>query len=179
MTRLLDRPAVPSLVAEATRASAQPRSLSREALQQVLLARCGAEWFAIPAAEVVRVSPVPRVHPLPHRRTESFRGVAALAGAIVPVIDLSALLGCARVPEGTVRRARMVQVGRADRSIAFEADEVPGVHSILSSSVRDLPVTVTVSTRRIGCGLVPTTHGIATLVDPARMHAEFDRAVGT
>lgn len=178
MTRLLDRPATPVAIAEATKSSSQPRTLRREAQRHVLLVRCGAEWFALNAADVVHVCSVRRVHALPHRTTPAFRGVATIAGAVIPVVNIKAILGLAEAPTTLARSPRMVQVGTSAASFAFEADEVPGVLSILLSSVRELPMTVEKAPRRIGTGLVTTTHGSVTLVDSALMLAEFSRAMG-
>ena len=91
MTRLLDRPNRPATIAESTKASAESRVLRREPQFNLLIFRCGAEWFAVPADFVVHVSKVTTVHTLPHRTNSSFRGLTALSGAVIPVIDFVGL----------------------------------------------------------------------------------------
>lgn len=177
MSRLLSRPALAATVAAATKASAQPRNLRREAQSNLLLVRCATEWFALPADCVVHVSRVAKVHMLPHRTKLGFRGMTALSGAIVPVIDLAALLGLAPTDPARARNARMVTVGTAQAPFAFEADEVPGVYAIARSAIQPLPVTVESAPGRISAGIVTTPHGSASLVDSERLFAEFRRVL--
>ncbi|MSR28487.1 MAG: chemotaxis protein CheW [Phycisphaerales bacterium] len=178
MARLLDRPAQPSHIAEATKTSAQPRASRREAQRNLLIVRCGTEWFALDAADVVHVSKVTRVHPLPHRTTKAFRGLTAISGEIVPVIDLTGLLGLTRALPTVARNPRMVQVGQRHASWAFEADEVPGVYALPAAAVRPLPLTVEQTPERITCGIVTSTHGPASLIDSVRMTEAFTKAMG-
>ena len=177
MARLLDRPATALSIAEATKASAPPRLQRREAQKNLLIVRCASEWFAIPADAVVHVSAVAKIHALPHRSKKGFRGLTAIAGAIVPVIDLPGLLDLAPAEPSQRRAPRMVQVGEVRASWAFEADDVPGVYALPASAVKALPLTVQHSPNRISCGLVTTTHGPASLVDPVRMADEFMKAI--
>lgn len=177
MSRLLSRPTNPATVAQSTKAVAQPRSLRREAQLNVLIVRCANEWFAIPAAAVVHVTRVSKVHTLPHRTATGFRGLAALSGAIVPVIDLAALLGLLPVSESLASNSRMVAVGDSHSPLVFEADDVPGVYAIAQSAVQPLPLTVDSAPRRISSGLILTPHGSASLIDPERLFAEFRSAL--
>ncbi len=178
MTRLLDRPAVPLTIAEATKSASAARAHRREEQQNLLVVRCGREWFAFPAASVIHVSKSTAVHALPHRSRRGFRGLTAIAGAIVPAIDLHALLDLPEAEPTRARNPRMVQVGEAHASWAFEADEVPGVYAVPALVVKALPLTVEYAPNRISCGLVATPHGSASLIDPARMIAEFTKALG-
>lgn len=177
MSRLLDRAASSAGVAQSTKAIAQPRSLRREAQLNVLIVRCANEWFAIPAAGVLQVTRVSKVHTLPHRTATGFRGLTAISGAIVPVIDLVALLGLAAASDSLPRNARMVAVGDSQASWAFEADDVPGVYAIAQTAMQPLPLTVLSAPRRISSGLLLTPHGTASLVDPDRLFTEFRSAL--
>lgn len=178
MMRLLDRPNLPATIAEATKASAESRVLRREPQYNLLLIRCGAEWFAIPAECVVHVSRVTTVHTLPHRTNSSFRGLTALSGAVVPVIDFLGLLRVPVAPSTLTRKPRMVTVGTTQESWAFEADDVPGVYAMPRTAVKALPLTVEHASKRISSGLLATTHGLASLVDPVRLLDEFKNAIG-
>ncbi len=177
MSRLLGRPTNPMTVAQSTKAIAPARSLRREAQFNVLIVRCANEWFALPAASVVHVSRVTKVHALPHRTSVGFRGLTALSGAVVPVIDLIALLGLRLGDESLARNARMVTVGDAHAPFAFEADDVPGVYAIAHSALQSLPLTVESAPKRISSGLLMTPHGTASLIDPERLFAEFRSAL--
>ncbi|MDA0214593.1 MAG: chemotaxis protein CheW [Planctomycetota bacterium] len=178
MTRLLDRPNRPATIAESTKASAESRVLRREPQFNLLIFRCGAEWFAVPADFVVHVSKVTTVHTLPHRTNSSFRGLTALSGAVIPVIDFVGLLGIPPAPENMLRKPRMVTVGTAQESWAFEAEDVPGVYAIPRNAVKPLPLTVEQAPRRISSGLITTVQGSTTLVDADRLIREFKNALG-
>ena len=169
MARLLDRPNLPTTVAEATKASAESRVLRREPQYNLLLFRCGSEWFAMPAEQVVHVSRVTNVHALPHRTNHAFRGLTASSGAVVPVIDFLGMLDLPLANNSLVSKPRMVTVGTVAESWAFEVDEVPGVYAMPRASVKPLPLTVEQAPRRISSGLLVTTHGPACLIDPVRL----------
>lgn len=178
MSRLLDRPNRPATIAESTKASAESRVLRREPQFNLLVFRCGAEWFAIPAEFIVHVSKVTTVHMLPHRTNNSFRGLTALSGAVVPVFDFIGLLGVPPAPETLLRKPRMLTVGNAIDSWAFVADDVPGVYAMPRNAVKPLPLTVEQSPRRISSGLISTVQGSTSLVDPERLMREFKDALG-
>ncbi|MEY4787388.1 MAG: hypothetical protein RL692_1282 [Planctomycetota bacterium] len=178
MSRLLDRPNRPATIAESTKASAESRVLRREPQFNLLVFRCGAEWFAIPAEYVVHVSKVTNVHTLPHRTNNSFRGLTALSGAVIPVFDFIGLLGVPPAAENILRKPRMLTVGTAQESWAFEADDVPGVYAMPRNAVKPLPLTVEQSPRRISSGLLSTVQGSTSLIDPERLINEFRNAIG-
>jgi len=180
MARLLDRPNMPATVAEATKASAESRILRREPQINLLLFRCGSEWFAMPAECVVHVSRVTKVHALPHRTNHAFRGLTASSGAVVPVIDLLGMLAIEAAPATATSKPRMVIVAAAkeQESWAFEADAVPGVYAMPRTAVKPLPLTVEQAPRRVTSGLLTTTHGPASLIDPVRLLSEFKNAIG-
>ncbi len=178
MKRLLDRPNAPTTIAEATKGNAESRILRREPQHNLLLMRCGSEWFAIPAECVVQVSRVTKVHALPHKTNRSFRGLTASSGAIVPVIDLLGLLGIPPAAASVERKPRMVIVGSDIEPWGFEADEVPGVFAMPRAAVKPLPLTVEQAPKRVTSGLLSTTHGPASLIDPVRLVGEFKNAIG-
>lgn len=173
MSRLLSRLTDPATVAQSTKSIAQARTLRREEQLNLLIVRCASEWFAIPASAVLHVTGVSKVHSLPHRSASGFRGLTAISGAVVPVVDLVTLLGLAAATESLARNARMVTVGDSQAPCAFEADDVPGVYAVAQSAMQPLPLTVLSAPKRVSSGLVPTPHGSASLVDPERLFAEF------
>ncbi|MSR44528.1 MAG: chemotaxis protein CheW [Phycisphaerales bacterium] len=177
ISRLLNRPVNSATVAQSTKESAQPRNLRREQLNNLLVVRCAAEWFAIPAECVVHVSRVSKVHMVPHRSALGFRGVTPLSGAVIPVVDLTALLGLTQPNQALPRNARMVTVGTAQAPWAFEADEVPGVYALPQSAIKPLPMVVEAAPRRVSSGLVHTPHGMASVIDPQRLFAMFARVL--
>jgi chemotaxis signal transduction protein len=79
--------------------------------------RVAGERFAVPAGVVARVAPMPALSPLPGARSP-FLGVTSLSDAIVPVIDLGAVLGLARSDRGG--EAMVVRHGKHTYALAVD-----------------------------------------------------------
>jgi chemotaxis signal transduction protein len=82
--------------------------------------RVAGERFALPAGAVARVAPMPRLSPLPGARSP-FLGVTSLSDAVVPVIDLSPVLGLARSDRGG---GEAVVVRHGKHTYALAVDQV-------------------------------------------------------
>jgi chemotaxis signal transduction protein len=78
--------------------------------------RVAGERLALPAGAVARVAPMPALSPLPGARPP-FLGVTSLSDAIVPVIDLGAVLGLARSGRG---EAVVVRHGKHTYALAVD-----------------------------------------------------------
>lgn len=89
-----------------------------------LVFSCGQSWYAVPAdraAEVVTFPELTRVPGAPGH----LLGVFAHRGEVIPVVDLSMLVGSA--PE-TTRRAVLVRLPKG--SLALTASKVAGVSAV-------------------------------------------------
>jgi chemotaxis signal transduction protein len=81
-----------------------------------------AEHYAVPVEHVLEAAELAHVRPVPGARPELL-GVTNLRGQILPVADLAALLGAARV-----RPPRRLLVAEARGSqVGFAVDEVSGI----------------------------------------------------
>lgn len=108
--------------------------LSAEVGQRMLLCRVGALVCAIPlenVAEVMRPLSLESVGKMP----EFVAGVSVIRGAAVPVVDLAKLLGDAR----QTRKARLVLVKMAGRSVALALDAVIGIRALQAELTKELP----------------------------------------
>lgn len=99
-----------------------------------LLCRVGTRYCALPLAcvlETMRPLPVEPLAGMP-----SFvRGVSVIRGALVPVVDASALLGSA---DGALR-GRFVTIRSGARRVALAVDEVLGIHEFPRAALQELP----------------------------------------
>jgi purine-binding chemotaxis protein CheW len=96
-----------------------------------LVFRAAIHWYAIPAVQVVNVSAPARPVRVPG--TPPFvRGVMAMAGKVVPVIALAALLGESEAHSSEVNRLVLVQDGA--RLAACEVAEVLGIEDLADDS---------------------------------------------
>ncbi len=94
----------------------------------MMLVRVGERWLGIPAhtiREVALKGAVTRVPSAPRH----VLGIASLRGAVVPVVSLDPLVGCAtpavRVPAATLPRLVVVQA--IEYEVALVVDEIRGI----------------------------------------------------
>ncbi len=108
--------------------------------------RVAGERFAVPAGAVARVAPMPALSPLPGARPP-FLGVTSLSDAIVPVIDLGAVLGLARSDRGeavVVRHGKHTYALAVDQVLrvatARNGDDTPARPLDLGAVIARLPL---------------------------------------
>lgn len=169
LTNLLDRPVSDETLAQHARDAARPREDRREELSTLLAIQIGAEWFALPAAQVIHVGPAVTVHRVPHRAKTGFRGLANVDGRIVPVADLGRLMGIETPHAPAGPASRVVLFGDADAPWACMVDAAPGMVLVADSSTEAPPVTVSEAPDSITVGLVQTEWGRASRVDVTRL----------
>ena len=178
--RLLDREAPPGYLEAWAAEVAEPAAARGDALFAATLFRLGDERFLLDGALVRDVHVPRRVHRVPGRTNDVFRGIVCLRGELHPCADLHALLGCRRVAtpaEGTAARTRMVVVGRPGERWAFEADEVVDVRRYEERAVAPPQVTVAKASVRFSDGVVALHDGPAARLDPERLLAGLARSL--
>jgi chemotaxis-related protein WspD len=147
--RLLDRPLPPGYRDEWTRHFAErpEEMLEDEEIDSVLIFRIGEEWLGLPAAICREIAEPRPVHSLPHRRSEAVRGIVNVRGELLICVALPALLGIGKpASERSAGRIavfpRMVVIGVEARHVAFEVDEVHGLHGYRAHERGAVPATV-------------------------------------
>ena len=93
--------------------------MSRKA-EGFLLVRAGNRRVGLQLSEVIEVTQLGAVHPVPSVEP-ALRGVVALQGRMVPVVNLGALLEGAACPERTETLAVVVML--EDRRLCLEIEE--------------------------------------------------------
>jgi purine-binding chemotaxis protein CheW len=97
-----------------------------------LLFRVQSRLYALPAVHVIET-----MRPLPIERLAdappAIRGLSLIRGVPTPVVSLSALL------EEDTHFSRFITIKTARGAVALTVNAVLGVHSIVASSLRDLP----------------------------------------
>lgn len=144
---LLDRPLPPGYREEWARHFARTEDDAGQAgaLRSILLFRLGAEWLGLPSELCGEVAEPCRIQSLPHRRDDTVLGLVNVRGELLVCISLARLLGVAeeegRGGQLAVFRRLMV-IGHEERRVAFEADEVHGIHLFHDSECRAVPATI-------------------------------------
>jgi chemotaxis-related protein WspD len=175
---LLARPLPPGYRAEWARHIAAPRTHGddTQAAAQVLIFRLGGEWLALPAGLVTEITEPRRSHSLPHRRDRLVRGIVNVRGELLVKVALEELLGVAPDAPGSGRGtgfARLVVIGDSpSRRVAFEADEVHGLHRCTEAELRPLPATIERAASRFTDALIDWQgHAVGRLDGPALLDA--------
>ncbi len=171
LEELMSRPLSEADIESATRDMAAPLELASRDRRSVLVFVCGGELFAIGAVDVAKVVPGGKIHRVPHRTNQVFRGVCNTDGEILLCMDLEQTLGLPRPTEEALRF--LVVVGGPRERWAFLVDRIVGVADIAEHSLRPAPVTV--GAARSGCvtALASTEDGEASLLDLGRLSGIF------
>jgi chemotaxis-related protein WspD len=158
--------------------------------QAGLVFRLGDERYLLPAACLREVHRACRVHRVPGRTHDLFRGLACLRGELVLCADLHALLGVTRTagqPGGagggpdpkreSLATARMVVIEQSGARWAFEADEVLDVRRYGERRVAAPQVTVAKAAVHFTDGLVDLGDVRAARLDTGRLFAGLARSL--
>jgi len=108
------------------------KSVSQDDVVSALLFRVQSRLYALPVAHVVET-----MRPLPIERladaSPAIKGLSLIRGVPTPVVSLASLL------EDDAHFSRFITVKTGQGPIALTVSSVLGVHTIATSSLRDLP----------------------------------------
>lgn len=129
-TRLLDRYALEQDHRESMHSEVQ---VSKVKTRSMMVFRLGEEWLGLPTRCLDEVSPLQRIHSLPHQRSRALLGVANVRGALVACLSFVELLGLdsTTTPASNARvMPRMLIVSAEGGPVVVPVDEVDGIHAI-------------------------------------------------
>lgn len=110
---------------------AQPQQEREATPLAALVFRIGAEWLALPAAQVITVAELAPVHRIPHRGGTVLRGLVNIGGQLYPCFSLAGLFGIGSARAQAAQRqvfARLLAVRLQQQDCALTVDEVYGIH---------------------------------------------------
>lgn len=181
--RLLDQPITPEELRAGTELAASPAISRGRQDVRLLLLRIGDEIAAIPAMQLRRATLAVRPTPIPHRSGGVLRGMCNIRGELVLCADLHRLLGMpprasAGPPaEGSADSRRIVVIGKADDSWAFEVDALMGVENVDRAEFRSPPVTVAFALADFTSAVADIGGRTVTILDGDRILAGFKAAL--
>jgi len=123
-----------------------------------VLFRLGEDLYAVDATFVREVHRPRRVHRVPGRTNEIFRGLVSLRGELVLCADLHVLLGADR-PARPPSTARVVRVEKDGQGWAFEVDELLDVRRYDAATLAQPQVTVSKAAVHFTDALLKLTGG--------------------
>jgi chemotaxis-related protein WspD len=158
-----------------------------------LVFRIGKEWLALPAQVLVEVTPIRRLHALPHRRGTPLAGLVNIRGQLRLCVSLHAILGLPGSPgkpaaspgadESGESPPRFLVLERREDRLAdlwvIGADDVAGVHRVHRSSLRPVPATVSQSAARCSAALFDWQDRTVAVLDEARLFEALRQAVAS
>ena len=137
----------------------------------VLIFRLANEWFALASEALIEVTPLRKVHSIPHRSNSVFTGMVNVRGQLLLCCSLHGLLGLKHLDSPIMRSTKTSDVqkdnnrtiqtsddaailaperllvtslitGRVTRRWTFPVNEVAGVHRVGKDEVREVPSTL-------------------------------------
>jgi len=173
--RLLDRPIDPGELDAGAELAALPAEARTRKAVRYLLFRLGDEVAALPAKALRRVTHTARAVPIPHRTSGVLRGVCNIRGELVLCADLHRLLGLPPRSEesAAAETRRMVVLGPAENSWAFEVDALMGVESADPTAFLAPPLTVKHAITDFTSGVTSIGDRTITVLDSDRVLAGF------
>lgn len=182
--KLLDRPLPPGYRDEWTQhfAERDEKAPEGEEIDSVLIFRIGEEWLGLPAAICREIAEPRPVHSLPHRRSEAVRGIVNVRGELLICVSLPALLGIdaafsSRSTERIAVFPRLVVTGEETRHVAFEVDEVHGLHGYRAHERSPVPATVGRSAASVVETVIPWNGRAVGCLNAGRLLDLIDRSI--
>ncbi len=189
-----DRPA-PAGYLDAWRAILEEPQETLEAdATSLLVFRIDREWLALPATVLVEVTPVRRIHALPHRGGTPLAGLVNIRGELRLCLSLHALLGLEGGPRNPLPRSsdaggeqqalpRLLVIERsgerASERWVLGVDEVAGVQRVSRPALRPVPATVCQAASRCSQALFRWRDQDVAVLDEERLFAACRQAVAT
>ena len=160
----------------------------------VLIFRLANEWFAFASESLTEVTPLRKVHTIPHRSNSVFTGMVNVRGQLLLCCSLHGLLGLQQLASPIMKatrntdlekdRSRTIQTtddaailaperllvtslitGRVTRRWTFPVNEVAGVHRVGKEEVREVPSTLGKPGQRFSSALFSWNPRTVSLLD--------------
>ena len=160
----------------------------------VLVFRLADEWFSLAAESLTEVTPLRKIHTIPHRSNSVFAGMVNVRGQLLLCCSLHGLLGLRQIDPLVLKQRktldqksddnRSIQLSddaailaperllvtslttsRVTRRWTFPVNEVAGVHRISEEELRDVPSTVGKPGQRFSSALFSWNSRTVSLLD--------------
>ena len=160
----------------------------------VLIFRLADEWFSLTAESLTEVTPLRKIHTVPHRSNSVFAGMVNVRGQLLLCCSLHGLLGLRQMDPQILKLKktsdlkdndnRSIQpsddaailaperllvasltTGRVTRRWTFPVNEVAGVHRIGNEELREVPSTLGKPGQRLSSALFSWNSRTVSLLD--------------
>jgi chemotaxis-related protein WspD len=146
-TRLLDREVPEASLREATVHVAAKKSVVELGTKSVVIFRIGMEWLALPTGVFQEIGDRCTVRRLPDHRGGILSGLVNVRGELLLCAALGVILGVDKAAEGQPAAGpnsagRLMICKRGDARLAFQVNEVHGLHRYHPRDLRSPPATL-------------------------------------
>jgi len=160
----------------------------------VLIFRLADEWFSLAAESLTEVTPLRKIHTIPHRSNSVFAGMVNVRGQLLLCCSLHGLLGLRQLDPHVSKVKKTsgqnnddnrsillsddaailaperllvtsLTTGRVTRRWTFPVNEVAGVHRISKEELREVPSTVGKPGQRLSSALFSWNSRTVSLLD--------------
>src|SRR3984893_8787482 len=170
-TRLLDREVPEGSLLESTAHVAAKKSVVELGTKSVVIFRIGTEWLALPTDVFQEIGDRCTVRRLPDHRRGILSGLVNVRGELLLCVSLGAVLGLDQAAEGSRTAGensaeRLMICKRSDARLAFQVNEVHGLHRYHPRDLRSPPATLAKAAAGIyTLGVVPWKDTIVGCLD--------------
>lgn len=103
-------------------------------VQSILVFRLGHQLFGLPTLSIQEVSPIKKIHRIPHRSGKILSGLVNLNGELRLSVSLYALLSVESFPGKDI--GRMIAIKREGDCWVFPVDSVEGILSCREEEIK-------------------------------------------
>lgn len=145
----------------------------------VVVFRIGKEWFALATNIFNEVAEERSVHSIPHRDSRILLGIVNVRGEIHLCIALGSLLGIEpeEAKSESKMRRRMLTATINEQPMAFEVDEISGVHSYHPDELKSVPATLPKEISACSMGLLPHNERHIAILDTRLLAEKISRSL--
>jgi chemotaxis-related protein WspD len=170
-TRLLDREVPEASLRESTAHVAAKKSVVEVGTKSIVIFRIGTEWLSMPTDVFQEIGEGRTVRRLPDHRGGILSGLVNVRGELLLCVALGVILGLDKAAEGqqtakSNSAERLMICKRSDARLAFQVNEVHGLHRYHPRDLRSPPATLAKAAAGIyTLGVVPWKDTIVGCLD--------------
>ena len=167
----------------------------------VLIFKLANEWFSLAAESLTEVTPLRRIHTIPHRSNTIFMGMVNVRGQLLLCCSLHGLLGLKQLDlqplishkndgKQTIQTSddaailtperllvTSLTINRVTRRWTFPVNEVAGVHRIGREELREVPSTLGKPGQRLSSALFHWNSNTVSLLDTSQLFEDIHNQI--
>lgn len=175
-SHLLERPVDDAYLEEWTNLFSQDRMEGNgRNFQSVVVFRLGNEWFALSTKVFSEISKMRVIRRIPHRSTDTLRGLVNLRGQLQLCVDLAKILEIEDAEDPS--QGMLMSIAHNGKTWVFVASEILGIFPYDVDVLKNVPVTVAKSTANYLKGVFSFDDKHASILDEELLFYSLDRRV--